>query len=245
MLFHLGNCNITWKSFIVNGCRLILVGPWNGLNRMIIIKPTLSAWTVLQKTTTETWVCLWQKGWNQQQLYVCRWILYHWTKTTERKWEAEWLKHSADSQWISQGVVTLHSRKGKTLPGQTCKVMIWLRERTSYQRWQKSWRETAEDQSHTDKETGVISQHSSALAGSVRKGMQKQSLFSSLWFRSVFSADTSSIRPCSDFHSAWKKCSSSLVANQVQKHSMWITVLCEWCIYLWIGMTNNKILSMW
>lgn len=43
----------------------------------------------------------------------------------------EWLKGLADSQHISRGVVVVRLRKGKTFPGQTSKVLVWLRQQTA------------------------------------------------------------------------------------------------------------------
>lgn len=44
----------------------------------------------------------------------------------------EWLKELADSQQhISRGVVVVRLKKGKTFPGQTSKVLVWLRQQTA------------------------------------------------------------------------------------------------------------------
>lgn len=106
----------------------------------------------------------------------------------QRKWEVEWLKEAADSQWISQGVVTLYPRKGKTFPGQTSKVLVWPREQNAEcSEGGKSWRETAEEGRSSNMEARAICQHSSAHTVSERKGLQKaKSPSLSLWFLSVF-----------------------------------------------------------
>lgn len=77
------------------------------------------------------------RSWNKELYngtesnYFCRWNLHHWETAWTTKWEAEWLKQLAGSQWISRGVVALHLRKGKTFPGQTSKVLVWLRQQTA------------------------------------------------------------------------------------------------------------------
>lgn len=75
----------------------------------------------------------WSKGLynGTKSNYVCRWNLHHWETAWTTKWEAEWLKQLAGSHWISRGVVALHLRKGKTFPGQTSKVLVWLRQQTA------------------------------------------------------------------------------------------------------------------
>lgn len=53
--------------------------------------------------------------------------------------EVEWLKQSAETKWISQGVVTIYPRKGKTFVGQTSKVLLAERaDSRLYHRGEKS-----------------------------------------------------------------------------------------------------------
>lgn len=128
-----------------------------------------------------TGVCLWQKGFNMEPTaIICLQVKPLPLKDSQSKKVGGWVAKSVSSQWISQGVVTLYPRKGKTFPGQTSKVLVWQREQTAdCTRGRKELKRDSRGTEQTrssNMSAGAICQHSSAHTGSVRKGLQWQSL---------------------------------------------------------------------
>lgn len=135
-------------------------------------------------------VCLWQKGFTMEPTaIICLQVKPLPLKYSQSKKVGGWVAKTVSSQWISQGVVTLYPRKGKTFPGQTSKVLVWLREQTAdCTRGRKELKRDSRGTERTrssNMSAGAICQHSSAHTHTVCKERTAKAKIASLWFLSV------------------------------------------------------------
>lgn len=124
-------------------------------------------------------VCLWQKGFTMEPTaIICLQVKPLPLKDSQIKKVGGWVAKTVSSQWISQGVVSLYPRKGKTFPGQTSKVLVWLRKQTAdCTRGRKELKRESRGTERTrssNMSAGAICQHSSAHTRSVSKALQLQ-----------------------------------------------------------------------